>query len=476
LADFLIDFGQDVDVRDLLYLDVLAASVQESTSGGIAEAGPALMLHPSRLWEYAALYKGLRLFNGGLDVLDLGGPASHLVLLSALAKNRVISVDRNPGVVETGRRCARRMGLDTLEHRVGDLRDLSEIQTASFDRVVCCSVLQNLTVSDQEQTLSEIGRILRPGGIVGLTFDYGIRSQASEEIFAPHEPPDCQEELVRRYVRGGLEIVGNRELENPIPGALFRDPVVRYAIGSLFLGKPPLENLRLPEATRSRGSQISGLVIRDLPYRLFCSASRQARLSQRIEELEQAAAERLQALQVAQVLMEGIQREANRREQGLHNLTATLSARDERIEELERAAAERLQALEKAQVLMEGIQREADRREQGLHDLTATIRARDQRIEELERAAAERLQALERAQVLMEATQTEADQREGALEKLSAVLEARDARIDELDRAARELIESIRTLRSRGSDLEAEIQALRTQSVIDFLRRRMQRS
>ena len=94
LAKFLVCFAEDKDVRDLLALDVLGSAVGlPLSSTGLLEDSAVLATRPFRLWEYAWLYKSLRLNQGGRKVLDLGGPASHLSVLAAIAECDVTSVD-----------------------------------------------------------------------------------------------------------------------------------------------------------------------------------------------------------------------------------------------------------------------------------------------------------------------------------------------------------------------------------------------
>src|SRR5208282_1832134 len=84
LAEFLERFSSDSDLQDFLILDLLAVGIdaQISSTGEIEEV-PDLSIRPFRLWEYIWLYKALRLSEGGKSVLDLGGPASHIVMSAA---------------------------------------------------------------------------------------------------------------------------------------------------------------------------------------------------------------------------------------------------------------------------------------------------------------------------------------------------------------------------------------------------------
>ena len=276
LARFLLDFDADAAMQDLLFLDILGrATGTEISSTGTVEELQSFAMRPFRLWEYVWLCKGLGLSEGGLNVLDLGGPASHIVALSALAGNNVVSLDINLRIVEVGRRCARSLGLETVDIRLGDMRELRGIPDNSFDRIVCASVLEHVTIADQEQAVAEMARVLRPGGIVGLTFDYGPPAPgANEHLPPPHQPPESAEEVRRRYAQNGLQVLGNAEMEPPCPGGLFRDNVVRYVIASLFLGRPPLRALSPPVPEPGAESVLSHIRMADLPSRFFRNFAR----------------------------------------------------------------------------------------------------------------------------------------------------------------------------------------------------------
>jgi 2-polyprenyl-3-methyl-5-hydroxy-6-metoxy-1,4-benzoquinol methylase len=269
MATFLAEFIDDTDVRDLLTLDVLGTMAGlPISSTGAQETTPSLAMRPFRIWEYVWLYRSLGLSAGGLKVLDLGGPASHLSLLAAFAGCHVTSVDINPVFVQAAHECARALNLTTLDTRVGDMRDLSAFAEDSFDAVVCCSVLEHLTAHDQEVALRETARVLKPGGLAGLTFDFGVGAPgANEHLPPPHDPPTTSTEAVRRYSQGGLVPAGNPFAEDPIPGSLFHHASIGYTVASLFLAKPPAPEVRTPRCERG-GSRLGELVIQNLPYRL----------------------------------------------------------------------------------------------------------------------------------------------------------------------------------------------------------------
>jgi hypothetical protein len=178
--------------------------------------------------------------------------------------------------------------------------------------------LEHLQGQDQAQALSELARVLTPGGIIGLTFDYGPAApSANVHLPSPHEPPANPDQVRERYVHSGLHILGNNDIETPIPGSLFSTAEVSYTMGSLFLGKPPLRDLDPPAPLGSTTSFISGLCIPDLPEALYRKAiryrSQSADLRADLRAQATAASERLTALELAHSELRRVYEEAQRR-------------------------------------------------------------------------------------------------------------------------------------------------------------------
>ena len=351
LAKFLEEFAEDKDVRDVLALDLIAnAAGFPVSSTGLAEDEPTLSVRPFRLWEYVWLYKTLRLSKGRLRVLDLGGPATPLSLLTAVTGCAVTSLDINADVVRIARECARCWQLPSFNAQIGDMRDLSHLPADGFDVILSCSVLEHLTVKDQERALGEMARVLAPGGVVGLTFDYGPGAPgANRDLPPPHEPPSSAREAVRRWCQAGLSVAGNAFSEDPIPGSLFRDAQVRYTIASLFLAKPPVPEICAPRC-ESAGSALGNLVIQGLPLRLYeLQHLKRARL-EHVKQLEECLKEtqaRADVLEAAAVeRLAGM--EEKDKAMGLLRVQFERIAAEQRAraEVLEAAAAERLACME----------------------------------------------------------------------------------------------------------------------------------
>jgi SAM-dependent methyltransferase len=103
----------------------------------------------------------------GEVVLELAGGVGHTSLLAAEAVapgGRVIATDFSPAMVEAARRLAETSGAAGVEHRVMDAQAI-DLLDSSVDAVVCRWGL--MLVEDPARVLSEVRRVLRPGGRFG---------------------------------------------------------------------------------------------------------------------------------------------------------------------------------------------------------------------------------------------------------------------------------------------------------------------
>ncbi len=97
-------------------------------------------------------------------VLDLGSGAGNDCFVARHEtgpEGKVIGVDFTPAMVEKARLNAEKLGFNNVEFRQGDIENLP-LTSNSVDVVVSNCVL-NL-VPDKHQAISEIARVLKPGG------------------------------------------------------------------------------------------------------------------------------------------------------------------------------------------------------------------------------------------------------------------------------------------------------------------------
>lgn len=89
---------------------------------------------------------------------------------------RVTGIDPSQPAIEAARTHARQEGLE-IDYHVGVGEELP-FETGCFDSVVCVDVLEH--VSDLEKVISEVARVLKPGGI--FLFDTINRSQLASFV------------------------------------------------------------------------------------------------------------------------------------------------------------------------------------------------------------------------------------------------------------------------------------------------------
>ena len=314
LARFLSECAGDGDVRDFAALDVMACATGIPLSfTAEPDSVTGIVRHPINLWQHVWLYKTLGLRAGGLTVLDVGGPAAHLTVLAAAAGNHVASVHGDPRVLAVGRRCAVATGV-AVQFQASGIRSLDGLPSESFERVLCCSVLEHLTVDGQREAVAAMARVLRPGGVIGITFDCGPAAPGATALFPPpHEPPASIGEARLRYATGGLEVLGAMD-EGPVcTGSLYRDGL-QHSVCAMFLGKAPLQPVA-PPRFQLPGSLVAPFADPYFLYRSYRMAleaernaertfSRFARLESKRTELQAIAQERLTALEATAQALE----------------------------------------------------------------------------------------------------------------------------------------------------------------------------
>jgi 2-polyprenyl-3-methyl-5-hydroxy-6-metoxy-1,4-benzoquinol methylase len=131
----------------------------------------------SLIKTHGNLYRGARLTRypipsfplppgQGRTVLDLGCNWGRWTIAAARAGYRPTGIDRGKKAIRAARRVAEQLGIEA-EYVLGDVRELP-FPDASFDAVFSYSVLQHLAKDDVRGVISEIRRVLRPGGIVWI--------------------------------------------------------------------------------------------------------------------------------------------------------------------------------------------------------------------------------------------------------------------------------------------------------------------
>jgi SAM-dependent methyltransferase len=122
----------------------------------------------------------------GLRWLDVGCGPGAVALRAARAGAEVTGLDLAPGLLETARRRAAEEGL-AIQFDIGDVEALP-YPDASFD--VVSSSFGAIFALDHRAAASELARVARPGGRLGLSAwrpDAGVC--AVFEIYSDYQPP-----------------------------------------------------------------------------------------------------------------------------------------------------------------------------------------------------------------------------------------------------------------------------------------------
>ena len=102
----------------------------------------------------------------GRALLDVGCNWGRWTIAAARAGWRPTGIDLAKKSVVAARRVAGQLGVEA-EYVVADARELP-FEDGSFDTVFSYSVLQHLAKEDLPRVVSEVGRVLRPGGLVWI--------------------------------------------------------------------------------------------------------------------------------------------------------------------------------------------------------------------------------------------------------------------------------------------------------------------
>jgi SAM-dependent methyltransferase len=134
----------------------------------------------SRCWEYPYIYQNMVVWAGdiasdtAIRVVDIGSGVTFFPFLLASRGFHVTGVDLDPVVKRDMLKAIHIVphvpGI--VDFKLADSASLP-IDDHTVDAVYCISVLEH--ISAFEQTISEISRILRPGGALFLTFDIDLR-------------------------------------------------------------------------------------------------------------------------------------------------------------------------------------------------------------------------------------------------------------------------------------------------------------
>lgn len=208
------------------------------------------------LWLLEALE-----LKGGTRLLDAGcGTGTYLRLAAELSSSRAVGVDRDACRLAEARAARVSTALAS-----GDLLHLP-FRAASFDRVLASEVLEH--VEDDRRALSELRRVLVPGGILAVSVPHADFPFWWDPVGAAREAagaaPLRSGPLVGIWW-GHLRLYRPRELATAVSAAGLRVEMVEEATHHAFpfshlllygVGKPLLEKGLLPDGARRSATRL----------------------------------------------------------------------------------------------------------------------------------------------------------------------------------------------------------------------------
>jgi len=179
-----------------------------------------------KLWENAwvAYHSGVKPLD---RVLDIGGASTAFVFYLASLGCQVKVVDNDwscCGMIYNTNYVAKKMNWD-LKALDRDIARPLPFKDESFDHVFSICTLEHLSSSVRHSMMREVRRVLKPGGTVGLTIDYGL--ERKELLCDKGLRFGYREKLFNEVINpSGLTIYGNEDLidaecQERFLGALF---------------------------------------------------------------------------------------------------------------------------------------------------------------------------------------------------------------------------------------------------------------
>ena len=146
-----------------------------------------------KLWEYARSAAAVFAASATDEqsspprILDFGGAATLPIFFLAARGCEVESLDLDIALVDRTNDLAAQRGwrLHASEHNL--VETLAPAHWQLFDAVISASVLEHIPKRSQELVMRQFGALLRPGGILALSFDYGDDAPQPGAIRHPSE-------------------------------------------------------------------------------------------------------------------------------------------------------------------------------------------------------------------------------------------------------------------------------------------------
>ncbi len=219
-------------LRELLAFDVLCPASSEFVRGEYNR--PMLKQFPSPFhwsrqaeWPWVLHHIGLKSHH---TVLDIGSGWSVLKFPIAKRCSSLLCLDHDKESLRIAGNTIEKLGFKNIQQVLGDARNLPFLDD-SFDRVVCCSVLEHIP-SLHLLAVAEAVRVLKPGGMLLLTMDVVMDGAVGEKEF-------------HVSIKEASEILGwlgfTETIDTPTVTSEFEDGKIRVAVLMVKWVKPKKE-------------------------------------------------------------------------------------------------------------------------------------------------------------------------------------------------------------------------------------------
>ncbi|MCH7624652.1 MAG: methyltransferase domain-containing protein [Chloroflexi bacterium] len=142
-------------------------------------SSPAVQAHYVEREAAAAADFFLPHLSPGMTLLDCGcGPGTITFgLAEAVAPAETVGVDLEPSMIDRAEAFAKERDVPNVRFQVADIFELP-FDEGSFDVVYSCAVLEHL--GEPVRALREMGRVLKPGGLIGV-----VSTDWAEPLISP---------------------------------------------------------------------------------------------------------------------------------------------------------------------------------------------------------------------------------------------------------------------------------------------------
>ncbi len=155
---------------------------------------------------------------GGLRTFDAGCGNGAFSIFAAHIGNEVVAASFAPSDQESARRRASILGVEGIDFRVIDLRELEDhrAELGEFDQIVCLETIEH--IADDEAVVESLAAMLRPGGRMLLSTPFDRHRPLYTEDPRPSPVEDgshvrygySQERLRQIAASAGLEVEDER--------------------------------------------------------------------------------------------------------------------------------------------------------------------------------------------------------------------------------------------------------------------------